>query len=257
MLEIRHQAVHDGQSIQDAYDDMYQARDLLMRDSFYLWLIELLDAQPGSSLLDVACGNGRLVELASRQGLHAIGFDLSFEGLQLGAAGTPGADWVVGDGQLIPLPDSAVDGAMSIGSLEHYDDPLVGVRELARVLKPTGRACILLPNMFGLMGNIRHVRRTGEVFDDSQPLQRYGTRAAWQTMLEMGGLTVERVVPWGEVSWPRTGRDWIWSALRPQKALRGAVAAFTPVNLANHFIFLCRPNGTTHGRAYYPMLPWS
>ena len=86
MLEIRHQAVHDGQSIQDAYDDMYQARDLLMRDSFYLWLIELLDAQPGSSLLDVACGNGRLVELASRQGLHAIGFDLSFEGLQLGAA---------------------------------------------------------------------------------------------------------------------------------------------------------------------------
>jgi SAM-dependent methyltransferase len=257
MLEIRHRAVHDGQSIQDAYDDMYQQRDLLMRDSFYLWLIELLAPEPGSTLLDVACGNGRLVELAARQGVHAIGFDLSFEGLQLGAAGTPEAGWVVGDGQGIPLPSESVDYLMSIGSLEHYDDPLRGVRELARVLKPTGSACILLPNMFGLMGNIRHVRRTGEVFDDSQPLQRYGTRAAWQTMLEMGGLYVERVVPWGEVNRPRTGQDLLWSALRPQKLVRAAVARVTPVNLANHFIFICRPGRPDWTPAYYPMLPWS
>ncbi|MCB9139540.1 MAG: class I SAM-dependent methyltransferase [Caldilineaceae bacterium] len=257
MLEIRHRALHDGQSIQDAYDDLFQTRNLLMRDSFYLWLIELLGPPPGSTLLDVACGNGRLVELAAEQGIRAMGVDLSFEGLLHGSADASPAQWIVGDGQIIPFPAGSVDFVMSIGSLEHYDNPLQGVREIARVLKPHGRACILLPNMFGLMGNIRYVRRTGEVFDDEQPRQRYATRATWQTMLEMGGLLIDEVVPWGEVTRPRTTRDWIWSALRPQKALRGAVAAITPLNLANHFIFLARPGRVSTAPVYYPMLSWS
>lgn len=240
MIEIRHQALHEGASIQSAYDAFYQDRSLRMRDSFYLWLLELIQPRPGQLLVDVACGNGRLAELAARQGITAIGLDLSYAGIVEAAAATPQAGWVVSDGTVIPMPDASVDYVTCIGSLEHYGNPVAGVAEIARILKPNGRACILLPNAFGLLGNIRHVAATGEVFDDLQPLQRYATRATWDVMLARGGLTIERLVPWGEVNRPRTQTDRRWMVRRPQKALRAALASITPVNLANHFVYICR-----------------
>ncbi len=257
MLEIRHQAVHDGQSIQEAYDDFFQESVILMRDSFYLWIIDLLGPEPGSTLLDVACAHGRLVELAQAQGINAMGLDLSFTGLQRGAQGTPDAGWVVANGRSIPMPDASIDYVTNIGSLEHYDEPVDGVREMARVLKPEGRAAILLPNVFGLLGNIRHVRRTGEVFDDRQPLQRYATRNTWEAMLGAGGLEILRMVPWGEVNHPRTPEDRRYTWTHPQKLVRAALAMMTPPNLANHFVFICRRAEGGPDVSYYPLLPYT
>ena len=253
MIEIRHKALADGESVRSAYDRFYQRRKLMMRDSFYLWLIRLAQPQPGELLVDVACGNGRLVQLAAQRRIAAVGIDLSLTGIQAAAAATPAAAWLVCNGQSIPLPDASADIAMSIGSLEHYDEPTQGVREIARILRPHGRAYILLPNAFGLLGNMRYVRRHGEVFDDEQPLQRYATRRTWEVMLEHGGLLVEQVIPFGEVNAPRTWRDTAWMAVRPQKLVRAAGAALTPLNWADHFVFRCRrAAGPADG--YYPML---
>jgi SAM-dependent methyltransferase len=253
MIEIRHKAVHDGATIRNAYDSFYQDHSLRMRDSFYLWLLELIQPQPGDLLVDVACGNGRLTELAAQRDVAAIGLDLSYAGIAEAARATPQAGWVVSDGIQIPIPDACADFVTCIGSLEHYDRPTAGVAEIARILKPMGRACILLPNAFGLLGNIRHVAATGEVFDDLQPLQRYATRATWDAMLTHGGLTIERLVPWGEVNYPRTDVDRRWMLRRPQKALRAGLAAITPVNLANHFVYICRPAAAPEA-SYSPTL---
>jgi len=256
MLEIRHESVLGGRSTRVAYDAFYQERELLMRDSFYLWLIGLLEPQRGRSLLDISCGHGRLVQLAHRRGLRATGLDFSVEGMRRGVKQTPRAGWVAGDGEQMPFADASFDYITHIGSLEHYVDPQRGAREIARLLKPEGRACILLPNAFGLLGNIRHVYKTGEIFDDEQPLQRYATHRTWQTLLERGALWVERMAPWGEVNRPRTVRDWLWSVRRPQKAVRALLAALTPAHLANHFVFLCRRADVAPAAlSHYPMLP--
>ncbi|MEZ4580536.1 MAG: hypothetical protein R2851_01555 [Caldilineaceae bacterium] len=53
MLEIRHRHVHDGMTVKDAYDEMYVDTDLSMRDSYYLWMLDLLQANANSLLLDV------------------------------------------------------------------------------------------------------------------------------------------------------------------------------------------------------------
>lgn len=254
MLEIRHKAVRQGVSIGDAYDEFFQKTELQMRDSFYLWLIELLNPRPGATLLDIACGQGRLVQLAARRGFHAIGLDLSFEGMNKSARVAPDASWVVSDGQCIGMPDACLDYILNIGSLEHYPNPVQGVKEIARLLKPTGRACILLPNAFGLQGNIRRVWQTGEIFDDNQPLQRYGTLKTWSAMLAAGGLQIDRIVPWSEINFPRTLADFFLLVGRPQKLIRVLLAACTPLSLANHFVFICR-RATEPGDATYPMLP--
>lgn len=258
MIEIRHRAIRQGQSTQAAYDTLYTARDLLMRDSFYLWLIELIAPQPGELVLDVACGQGRLIQLAAAQGMNVAGIDFSFVGMQTNAQRAPTAKWLLGDGEALPLADASVDCLLNIGSLEHYQHPLQGVCEMARVLKPSGRACILLPNAYGLFGNIQHVLTSGEIFDDGQPLQRYATRRTWETLLTRGGLQVERLVPYSEVNWPRTPQDWLWLARRPQRMLRACLAHYVPPNFANQLVFLCRraPQGPTNEP--YPMwaLPW-
>jgi len=255
MIEIRHQAVAGGGSIQNAYNDFFRARRIVMRDSFYLWLLELAAAQSGHLLVDVACGNGRLVQLAATRGIHAVGLDLALEGIAEAAHASQMAQWIVGDGQCLPLPDHCADIVMSIGSLEHYANPTEGAAQLARIIKPTGLVCILLPNAFGALGNILHVVRHGEVYDDDQPIQRYATRRTWEVMLNKGGLRIEETVPFGEFNRPRTHRDMVWTAARPQKFVKAAIGRVTPLNLANHFVFLCRPavgNPTQH----YPMLPY-
>lgn len=256
MIELRHKAIAEGTSVQQAYDDFFQDHTLLMRDSYYLWILELLNPQPGAVLVDVACGNGRLVELAARRSLRAVGLDLSYEGIVTAAAAAPIAGWVCANGQGMPLPTASVDYVVSSGSLEHYDQPLQGVRELSRILKPTGKAYILLPNAFGLFGNILHITKTGEIFDDAQPLQRYGTRATWSRLLQQGGLVIEDLIPFNEVNAPRTGKDVLWTLAHPQKAVRAALAAMTPLNLANHFVFICRP-GAGADLSHYPTLPWA
>ncbi len=241
MLEIRHRGMRRTADTQDAYNRLYREEGILLRDSFYLWLIEQLHPEKGRTLLDISCGQGRLVTLAQQQGLRAMGLDFAAEGVRKGRRESPRSGWGIADGERLPLAGASVDYVTHIGSLEHYVHPEAGAREIARVLKPSGRACILLPNAFGLWGNIKHVWRTGDIFDDGQPLQRYATRRAWEELLAQGGLRIERVVGYGEVERPRTRRDALWLARHPLKIARLLLAYFTPLNLVNHFVFLCSP----------------
>lgn len=239
MIEIRHPNMNEPSAIRRAYSQLYQHNDILLRDSFYLWLISLLRPQPGRILLDISCGQGRLVKFAQRQGLRAIGMDFAEEAIRKGLTESPESGWAIADGEQLPLPEASVDYVTHIGSLEHYQQPEAGMREIARVLKPSGLACVLLPNSYGLLSNVKYVWQTGQVFDDGQPLQRYNTRRGWHAMLVVNGLTPFRTLKY-EREWPRTWADVGWYLTRPTKLARLFIADFIPLNLANCFVYLCR-----------------
>jgi SAM-dependent methyltransferase len=238
MLEIRHDQMEEFSNLKLAYEEIYEHEGINHRDSLYLWLIKQLSPRPGCSLVDISCGQGRLVVLAQKQGLQATGLDFSFWGVKKGSQAEPRSGWVEGDGEMLPFADHSFDYLTHIGSLEHYLAPEKGMGEIARILKRGGKACILLPNAFGFWGNIKQVLLTGEIHDDGQPLQRYATRRTWEKMLSAAGLRIDKVLGYGEVEWPLTRRDWLWYLTHPVKIARGAVSAATPVNLANHFVFL-------------------
>ncbi len=239
MLEIRHTDIHDPHATMEAYNDIYSQEGILLRDSFYLWLVSLLQPEAGKLLVDISCGQGRLTVLAQNQGLRAIGVDFAYAGVSIGRAESPHSGWAVGDGERLPFEPQSVDYITHIGSLEHYMDPYAGAREIGRILKPDGRACILLPNAYGLFGNIRRVWGTGDIYDDGQPLQRYATRMNWQRMLEQGGLRIEKVIGYGEIDFPRTRQDLIYLLKKPQKILRYLISRLIPLNLTNHLVYIC------------------
>ena len=233
-LEIRLQQAADAESYRASYDLLHRRAEIGMRDSFYDWILDLLAIQPGQHLLDVAGGNGALARRARLRQIPAMTLDLSFDASQQSQQGS-----IVGDGHCLPFGANVFDRVASIGSLEHYTNPLLGASELARVLQPDGLACVLLPNLFSLLGNVWNVFRTGHTFIDRQPIQRYAALEDWQTVLQAAGLRVERVVKF-EREWPRYIRDAAWYLEHPKSLARLILTPFVPLRLAACHVFMCR-----------------
>jgi SAM-dependent methyltransferase len=234
LLEIR----HVPGSSRRAYDQLYRRGfPTLLR--YRRWLLRLIEARPGMRLLDVACGDGRLLERAAEAGLEAWGADIAPTALR-GAPKAARGRVLLADAQRLPFADAAFDRVTNVGSLEHFDDPLEGVREMARVLRLDGLAALLLPNTFGLRTNVLPVWRGGHVYDDGQPVQRYGTRRQWARLLEAGGLEVVRVVGYeSRGEWPRSARELPALARHPTRLLV-PLAPLLPVDMTSLLWFLCR-----------------
>lgn len=239
MLEIRHAGMDDTIATQHSYNQLYQSKGIQNLDSFYLWLINLLKAEPKKRILDISCGEGRLVILARRMGFTAIGVDFALAALKAAQEQDKQSCWMAGDGEILPIRSESCDYITHIGSLEHYQNPMAGIREIARVLKHGGTACILLPNSYGLLGNIKNVFETGDIFDDGQPLQRYNTLKGWQLMLESCKLVPYKILKY-ERAWPRTLSDVGWYLFHPLKIFRLFFSVLIPLNLGNCIVYLCK-----------------
>ena len=138
--------------------------------------------------------DAQLAAAVQPTGLIYFGVDISLSALQAAHH----QELAVSDGAHLPFHDESFDFVTSIGSLEHYLDMERGIHEMARVLKPGGQACVLVPNVFSLTWNVLRVWRTGDLADDDgQPIQRFATRKAWSRLIEDNGLQVFRVLGLG------------------------------------------------------------
>jgi len=107
---------------------------------------QLTRAQPGDRVLDVCSGTGALAALLWRrvgaQG-EVIGVDLTEAMLEVAKARVPGVTFLVGDACQLPFPDRRFAAATMAFGLRNIKERRLALRELARVLRPGGRAVIL------------------------------------------------------------------------------------------------------------------
>ncbi len=99
--------------------------------------------------------NTRILAWASRQGARAYGIDISEPTVMQARAAFdngPGARHglrgAVGDVRALPFRDASFDAIYSMGTIEHFDETERAVDEMARVLKPGGRAIVGVPNRY-------------------------------------------------------------------------------------------------------------
>jgi SAM-dependent methyltransferase len=104
------------------------------------FLARALDGETGK-VLDVCCGVKPYRRLAAGAATW-IGLDWP--------AGGQAAPDVRGDALRLPFRDAVVDAVVCSEALEHLPDPFGALTEIARVLKPGGRALVTVPFAIGL-----------------------------------------------------------------------------------------------------------
>jgi ubiquinone/menaquinone biosynthesis C-methylase UbiE len=114
-----------------------------------LRVLELLDAQPGMHILDLACGPGTLTRRLAAQvspGGEVVGVDLAPGMIELArSAGTPNARFEVMDIEQLSFPDASFDGAACGHGLQFAPDLGAALREARRVLRPGARFVASVP----------------------------------------------------------------------------------------------------------------
>jgi len=138
-------------------------------------------------MLDVGCGTARLVHAAAQRYPFAIGLDPCLDMLEAGRRREASADRVLvcAMAEQLPFATGTFAVVTSTLSIRHWEDPIRGLEELARVLSETGTLVIAdsAPNPWPPSKHRLRRRRR-----DGGPLGRMATRC---------GLAVidERVAP--------------------------------------------------------------
>ena len=107
---------------------------------------EMVGPVSGLSLLEVGSGGGHVLRLCRDAQLTAV--DVSGKFLETARKNLAGYDcrFIQGEIDKLGLPEASFDRIVCTEVLEHIPDPHPVMREIARLLKPTGRAVITVPN---------------------------------------------------------------------------------------------------------------
>jgi SAM-dependent methyltransferase len=95
-------------------------------------------------MLDIGCGSGALVDLATRMGWDAEGIDVDAKAIESARqSAVPVRQGRLPDQR---FPNAAFDLLISNHVIEHVHDPLSLLKECRRILSPKGRLVISTPN---------------------------------------------------------------------------------------------------------------
>jgi SAM-dependent methyltransferase len=97
-------------------------------------------------ILEVGCGIGMYAQALLPYADEVHGFDVEADYLVEAARNVPEANLMLSMGERLPYADNIFDLALSNEVLEHVQDDRLSAAEIARVLKPGGRAVIFVPN---------------------------------------------------------------------------------------------------------------
>ena len=101
-----------------------------------------LGAEPGTRLLDLAAGTGKLTRELISTGAEVIAVEPVAQMRAQLAAASPGVEVLEGTAESIPLPDGSIH-AVTVAQAFHWFDVPRACAEIHRVLDPTGGIAVL------------------------------------------------------------------------------------------------------------------
>lgn len=166
--------------------------------------VEIVGDGPGDAL-DVGMGPGRLLAELERRGWTIAGVDPSSVMVSLARRRLPAAAdrLVQAPAEELPFEAASFDCVAVTGTLEYVDDLPQALGELARVLRPRGRAALSFPNYRAPTAILRRLawdplaRRIKSLIPFGKPapalVRRALGRAELTRVLEQAGFRIERV----------------------------------------------------------------
>lgn len=108
----------------------------------------VLSSVKGKTVVDIASGAGYGTNLIAKHAKLVTGIDYSIEAIEYSKKlyKAKNLKFVQGDAQNIPIKDSSIDVVVSLETIEHIHDPEKFVKEVKRILKPSGQFIVSTPN---------------------------------------------------------------------------------------------------------------
>ena len=103
-------------------------------------LADICPGSPSESLLDLGCGTGKFLALAKGCGVdHRAGIDVSPQMIATSKTSDPTADIRIGQFEALPWPNQHFNQVTTIEALYYCPKPELALKEVKRVLQPSGR----------------------------------------------------------------------------------------------------------------------
>ncbi len=192
-LEIDHNATNLTRSRYQRLSAFYDLMEGLMERRYDPWRTQLWELVEGVQILEVGVGTGKNMPYYPL-GIQMIAIDLT-PGMLARARQRAGKLHLnpalkIGDVQALEFPDAHFDTIVATFVFCSVPDPILGLQELKRVLKPEGKILLLehmrLPNEFA-----------GKVMDLVNPLvvRLMGANINRRTLenIQKAGLRIENV----------------------------------------------------------------
>jgi demethylmenaquinone methyltransferase/2-methoxy-6-polyprenyl-1,4-benzoquinol methylase len=141
-----------SKDIQEMFDNIAPKYDFLNRALSFrtdvAWrkkAIRLSDIRDGQTVLDLACGTADMMIELKKTGkkISLIGGDFSYNMLKIGKEKLREGVFSVSDAHCLPFQDESFDRILIAFGFRNVTDKALGLKEMHRVLKKGGTACIL------------------------------------------------------------------------------------------------------------------
>ena len=140
-----------------------------------------------TKFIDIACGEGVLVEDFRKEGWNIEGLDLNYE-----------SEYVrQGDVRAMPYDDGSFDVVVFLDAFEHlaFVDQPKALADVRRILRPGGILVMSAPNLAHLNSRVRMLLKGGLDRTDIE-INHVGERPIWEyeELLKQAGFTLEQKI---------------------------------------------------------------
>lgn len=225
---------------QKFYDEVYyknlDTEQLVNRH--YRNLAKRLNIQSGEHILDIACGTGGWLLTCKQLGALTYGIDISEKAIAFCKKILSPENFHVADAEQLPFPDHSFDVITCLGSLEHFRDQKVAIKEILRVAKTNAKVIISVPNSGFLTRRLGLYRGTQQ----ADYLELVLSLAEWQQLFMENGLAIK--ARWKDLH----VCNWKWISQNgwrqvPVRFLQAAMLPLWPLDWQYQVYHLCVRKG--------------
>ncbi len=181
-------------NLKNYYESFYASKTYTLEHrefsrKYYDTFLNLLEVRRSKTILDIGCGDGYLLCRVANRGLKCFGVDISENATKLAQLRLSNTDSKIlcSDGEFLPFKSQLFDYVTALGSLEHFPDMGIALKEMYRVGKPKCRYCILVPNTYYLLHILGY--KTAD-----QPLNQLRSLTQWRILFNKHGLKPIKII---------------------------------------------------------------